>query len=211
MITSRRHVTKSREAPYRLASRLLLKIGAVALGLVSAITSAAAAQPTTTLAPDAATLLRGVLRGRVLTGWNRAAVLFGVPGADGTTSLTYGLNADSLGTAAIPLLQPNESAIRAVSNVSAFRLNLGKLVTGGDSRVVTSPLIIEYGLSSRVTLGLSVPVVQTRTTLITTLNQQRGLANVGPNPGVLDPTAAASNGVLVGQFASAASTLNNTS
>jgi hypothetical protein len=209
MITSRRHVTKSHEAPYRLASRLPLKIGAVALGLVSAIPSTVAAQSTTTLSPDAATLPRGVLRARVLTAWNRADVLFGVPGADGTTKLTYGLNADSLGTAAIPLLQPNESSIRAVSNVSAFRLNLGKLVTGGDSRVVTSPLIIEYGLSSRLTLGVTVPLVQTRTTLITTLNQQRGLANVGPNPGLLDASAASLNRVLVGQFGSAASALNS--
>jgi hypothetical protein len=82
-------------------------------------------------------------------------------------------------------------------------------VTQGDSRAVTSPLIIEYGLSSRLTLGVTVPLVQTRTTLITTLNQQRGLANVGPNPGVLDAGAASVNRVLVGQFGTAASTLNS--
>src|ERR1051325_2255436 len=97
MITSRRHVTKSHEAQYRLASRLLLKIGAVALGLVCAISSAAAAQSTTTLALDAATLPRGVVRLRVLSAWNRADALFGVPGRDGATPLGYGLNVDSLG------------------------------------------------------------------------------------------------------------------
>ena len=40
------------------------------------------------------------------------------------------------------------------------------MLAPANSRIVTAPLIVEYGLTSRLTLGVVVPLVETRTTLV---------------------------------------------
>jgi hypothetical protein len=187
-----------------LAYRHLLGIGVIALGLVNALPSHAAAQSTTTLAPTAATLPRGVLGVRVLTAWTRWDALYGFP----TVPLGDRLSVDTVGPAQLPLFAPNEAAIQAASGVNSFRLTAGRLVASANSRVATSPLIVEYGVTSRLTVGLVVPLVQTRTNLVAAMNPQLGFANVGPNPSQLDAATAAGNAATVGQFSTAASTLN---
>jgi hypothetical protein len=82
--------------------------------------------------------------------------------------------ADSLGPREIPSLAATESAIRTLSGLSNFRLTAGQLVSIVNSRVVTAPLIIEYGLASKLTLGVVVPLVETRSTVYSQLNPRAG-------------------------------------
>src|SRR5207249_7391620 len=121
--------------------------------VLAATSSVAVAQATTSLVTDAAVAPRGVARVRLLTSWTRYDELFGVAGATMPTQLAARLNTDSLGAAQIPLLGGAEKAIAAASGVSAFRLTAGKLVAAANSRVVTSPLILEYGVTNRLTVG----------------------------------------------------------
>jgi hypothetical protein len=158
---------------------------------------------------DATVIPRGGVRLRLLTEWTRYDELFGVPGvASGRTAqLAAGLATDSLGPREISALSSTETAVRAASGLTGFRLTAGKLVATANSRVVTSPLVAEYGLTSRLTVGLMVPLVQTRTTVFAALNPDTGFANVGPNPALLAADARTANAALVDRIRLAAAAL----
>lgn len=191
------------------------------------LSHAAVAQSTTSLLTDAATLPRGAVRLRATTSWARYDALFGTPGAPNNAlrNLGWALNTDSLGPAQIPLLAGGEAAIRELTGESSFRLSAGQVLAAANARVVETPLILEYGISSRLTLGVVVPLVQARTTLEARLNsigtcppaklrtpcpsgvQQVSLANVGPNPSLTSPAALTNDSALVAQFRAAATAL----
>jgi hypothetical protein len=164
------------------------------------------AQSTTTLLPDATVLPSRAIRIRLLTSWMRADELLG---NGGLRNLASPLASDSLGSQQVALFAPVETDIRTASGLPNFRLTAGKLVAVGNSRVVTAPLILEYGLSSRLTIGVVVPLVETRTTLYAQLNPALGLANVGPNPafGSNGASARSQNSELVSTLRQAADTL----
>ncbi len=167
------------------------------------------AQATTNPQVDASVLPRGVGSLRVLTSWTRYDELLGTaPGLSlGPRNIGYSLNADSVTTAVAPQLTTSENAIRTLSADPAFRLTAGQLFTAANSRVVTAPLILEYGLTRWLTIGAVVPLVETRTTVFSQLNPQLGFANVGPNPGRTNAQARESEASLVSSFRAAATAL----
>jgi len=164
------------------------------------------AQSTTTLLPDATTLPRGVIRFRGLTSWTRYDELFGTA-ASSPPNLAAGFATDSLGSRQMLSLGPAENAIRTLTGNSNFRLTAGQLVSAANSRVVTAPLAIEYGVTSRLSIGVVVPLVETRTTLYSQLNPRTGFANVGPNPALISPAARAANASLIQSLSAAATAL----
>jgi hypothetical protein len=83
----------------------------------------------------------------------------------------------------------------------------GQLTAAANSRVMTAPLILEYGLTSKLTLGVVVPLVETRTTLQAQLNPKVAQGNVGLNP--VSPTAWATNNSIVTSLRNAATTLQS--
>lgn len=167
----------------------------------------ATAQGTTSLLPNATTLPSRSWRMRLLTSWTRWDALY-TDSSSTPRNIAAGFASDSLGTADLPILAPAQDAIRTLSGNPDFRLTAGQLVAAANSRVVTAPLILEYGLTSRITLGVVVPLVETRTTLHAQLNPHTGLANVGPNPAALgNSAAAAQNAALVQSISSAANAL----
>lgn len=207
----------------RACARVLLFTAAAHAGLSHTVV----AQSTTSLLTDAATLPRGAVRLRATSSWARYDALFGAPGVPSGTlrNLAWALNTDSLGAAQIPLLAGGEAAIRALTGESSFRLSAGQMLAAANSRIVETPLILEYGVASRLTLGVVVPLVQSRTTLEARLNsrgtcppaklgtpcpagvQQASMANVGPNPALTSSAALTNDSALVAQFRAAASAL----
>jgi hypothetical protein len=141
-----------------------------------------------------------------LTSWTRADELLG---SGPLRNLASTLATDSLGSQQIPLFVPSETEIRAASGLPNFRLTAGQLVAVANSRVVTAPLILEYGLSSRLTIGVVVPLVETRTTVFAQLNPKLGAANVGLNPafGSNGATVLSQNSQVVTTLRQAADTL----
>lgn len=162
------------------------------------------AQATTSLLPDATVLPSRAIGFRVLSSWTRADELLG---NGGLRNLAWSLNTDSLLVSRVPSLAPAQAAIAGAAGLPNFRLTAGQLLAVADSRVVTAPLIIQYGLTSKLTLGVVVPLVETRTTLVAQLNPTLGRANVGPNPALVNASALAGNNALVQSFRSAATTL----
>ncbi len=178
--------------------------------LCTALTLLAApgrAQSTTTLLPTAAVLPAGEIRVRMLSAFTRYDELLG--GGDTLASprnLADELRRDSVGVAQLPLLAPAQTAIQALAGPD-FRLTAGQLTATANSRIVTAPLVLEYGLTRRLTLGLVVPLVETRTNLYEQLNRHPGLANVGPNPALANSAQLANNAALVASLRAAAGAL----
>ncbi len=166
----------------------------------------AAAQTATGLLSDATVLPFRATRFGALTSFTRFDELFG----DGLTrNLAASLANNAVGSAQIPSLTPSQTDIQSASALSSFHINIGQLTAAANSRVFSMPFVFEYGLSSRLTLGLSVPVVETRTTLIAQLNPKLGFANVGANPvyGGNSVAARSQNSSLVAALRAAADTL----
>lgn len=141
----------------------------------------AAAQSTTSLLPDATVLRRHSFAIRVLNGWQRFDELMG---DGGTRNLASSFNVDSLDAArGIPGI-PTDAVVQGATNNSSLRLTAGRITAAANSRIVTSPLIAQFGLSRRITLGVVVPLVETRTTVGAQLNPKSGGANAGFNPAI---------------------------
>ncbi len=107
----------------------------------------------------------------------------------------------------MPQFTESQTAIRSLSGLTSFRLTAGNIVAAADSRVVTAPLILEYGITRRVTIGAVIPLVETRSVVSARLNPKLGLANVGPNPTLTNSTAQAAAATLVSSFRTAATQL----
>ena len=128
-------------------------------------------------------------------------------GDGGTRNIGSLFATDSLGVAQVPRLFANEAVIRTASGLPNFRLAAGNIVSIANSRVMTAPLILEYGLLSHLTIGVVVPLVETRTTLFAQLNPRIGTANVGPNPAMFAGNAISTNEDLVVSLREARDTL----
>jgi hypothetical protein len=185
-----------------LSGRHLIRSSA--LLLVCLFSRRADAQSTTSLLPDATVLPQRGLRFRGLSAWTRYDELLG---NGGPRNIASSLATDSLTVAQLPSLSPTENAIRTASGLSAFRLTAGQIGAAADSRIVTAPLIVEYGLSSRLTLGVVVPLVETRTTIEAQLNPKLGRANVGPNPALTSDAVLSRNAAFVQSMTAAATAL----
>jgi hypothetical protein len=170
------------------------------LGFVLASTQAGA-QATTSLQTDATVLPRHQFGVRVLTAFSRYDALLG---NGGTRNIASSLSVDSLTSAQIAGLSATQTGLQALVG-SAVTLSAGNVVAGANGRTVTAPLILEYGLTSRLTVGVVVPLVETRTTLFAQFNPALGAANVGLNPGA---NGWATNAQLVASLRTAATALS---
>lgn len=193
----------------RLSNRFIIRAAAIAL--VGLAAHRAAAQAPTSLQTDASVLPRRAFSLTAAANWTRFDELLGVPGAP--YNLGQSFSADSLGVAQVPSFAASQNAIRAATGNSAFSLNAGQLTTVANSRILTAPLIAQYGLTNKLTLGVVIPLVETRTTVTTRLNAKRDstslarFANVGPNPYFLTGNYATPLAIVTG-FNNARSALN---
>jgi hypothetical protein len=174
--------------------------------VVLALPRRSVAQATTNPQVDASVLPRGIGAIRGLTSWTRYDELFGTgPGlGGGARNLAYSLNTDSVTVAVAPQLATSESAIRTLTADPAFRLTAGNLVAAANSRIVTAPVILEYGLTRWLTIDAVATLVETRSTVYAQLNRLPGFANVGPNPGLTNPQLRASEAALIASLRTAA-------
>jgi hypothetical protein len=137
-------------------------MNSLAAAVLAAIMLAAVpayAQTTLSHTEDAAPVPEGMLRFRVVTAWTRADQRF-TP--DGLVPLGADFSTDALGPTQLPLLTPVWAGLRTLTANPNVRLSLGRLDVGSNTRIVTTPIALEYGVTSRLTLGLVVPIVQTR-------------------------------------------------
>lgn len=191
----------------------------VVVAVSCALRSTAAQLPAAVLplsnTEDARTLRRGELRLRAINAWTRIDEVYDSAnaGAKRLRPLGAAFSTGQLGVREIPSLSRAEAALRTLTANPSLSLDAGQTVATADSRIVTTPISLEYGVTDRLTLGATVPVVQTHTTLLVELNPKRlgdvG-ANVGPNPAQLGNTAArGTNAGLIASLGDAVTALQN--
>lgn len=147
---------------------------------------------------DARTLAKGTVLLRILNAWTRIDGVYDAA-ADSTHHLHPlgdSFSATQLGTRQFPGLAEMEKQLRILAGDPTLALNLGQSVASADTRIVTTPISLSYGLTNRLTIGAMMPVVQTHSTVFVELNPTRlgpnPLVNVGPNAARFNnPTARA--------------------
>src|SRR4051812_43336681 len=151
-----------------IVGRLRLRARAVVL-LAAALAAphVAGAQIALTHTEDASPIPAGTLRFRMTTGWTRWDSRF-ING--GTRSLDDEISTDSLGPRQLPFLGPVESGLQALSNNPLSRLTVGRLSAQSDVRTVTTPIALEYGVTRRLSIGMMVPIIQTRRSIHISVN-----------------------------------------
>ena len=155
---------------------------------------------------DAAPLAAGSLRLGITTAWTRYDERFAASG--GTEPLSADLSTPALGVAQLPLLAPTEASLQALAGDPAVRLSLGRLEVRGGARIVTTPISLEYGVTRRLSVGVQVPIVQTRRVVQLRVNEDAGVAaNMGFVPAGARGDAAQQNQTLVAAFKAAADQL----
>ena len=186
----------------RATARRLRYAAATAAVLLFA-PSAIRAQTALTHTEDAAPVPKGMLRFRVTTGWSRFDERFTTTGR---RTLGDEVSATAFGVQQLPLLAPVEAGLRTLSGDAGTKLSLGHLAVYSDARTVTTPIVLEYGLTRRLTVGLMVPVVQTRRSLSVSVNKD-STANVGFVPARSRGTAASQNAAVFAAYKAAADSL----
>jgi len=186
----------------RATARCLRRVAATA-GLLLFAPAAIHAQTVLTHTEDAAPLPKGMLRFRVTTGWSRFDERF-TP--TGRRTLGDEISATDFGVQQLPLLAPVEAGLRTLSGDAGTKLSLGHLAAYSDARTVTTPIVLEYGLTRRLTVGIMVPVVQTRRSVSVSVNKD-STANVGFVPVRSRGAAATQNAAVSAAYRAAADSL----
>jgi len=199
-----------RPLPPRSFWRCLLTI-AVLASLHVAHANVARAQATLSHTDDATPIPSGWVRLSVLNVWERYDSWFVEGGA--MRALGDELSTDSLGPRQLPRLAPIEGGLQTLTNNPSQRLTFGRLDVRSDARIVTTPIALEYGITRRLSLGVVVPVVQTRRTAQVRVNQRATgdtakTSNVGIMPVDGRVAQAAKNAQFVADLARSATTLN---
>jgi hypothetical protein len=206
---SRRRILASRAA---LAALLVTIAARTASGQTAlAHTGTASGQTALAHTEDAAPIPRGSLRFTISNGWTRYDGRF----ADGgiTRGLGDELSTDSLGPRQLPGLAPMEGALQTLAGNPAQRLTLGRLDVRSDARIVTTPIAIEYGVTRRLSIGVLVPLVQTRRSAQLRVNEHTAAdtarrGNTGFVPAASRQQAATNNAALVAALTTASANLS---
>jgi hypothetical protein len=109
-------------------------------------------------------------------------------------------------------LAPIEAALQTLANNPGQRLTLGKLDVRTDARIVTTPIALDYGFTRRLSLGVVVPIVQTRWSAQVRVNEHTATdslrrGNTGLIPPTLRLSAATTNAAVVTALTSASASL----
>ena len=140
---------------------------------------------------DARTLPKGTVLLRALNAWTRIDAVYDAASdsAHHLHALGDAFSATALGVRQFPGLSSAQTALRNLTGDQSLMLNVGQQFATADTRIVTTPFTLAYGVTNRLTIGAMVPIVQTHSTLFVELNPQRlgnaTGANVGPNPALL--------------------------
>ena len=161
---------------------------------------------------DALTLPAGVFRLRFLSQWTRFAERYGLdtPGrkAGALEPLGVDFNLDTLGLAQFENLAPLQAGIRSLTGMTDFTASLGKSVFRIRDNIVATPVAMEFGIASRLSLAVMVPFVTATSDVDFRVNPTGREATLGFNPTLIAPSAITANAAVLKQFDQAAAQLN---
>ncbi|KPJ91337.1 MAG: hypothetical protein AMS18_08870, partial [Gemmatimonas sp. SG8_17] len=168
--------------------------------------SVAAPSATATFAqyPDTYVLGKGVLRVSFEPWYINAKQRFDAGGT--IEPLGTDLTRDSAGVNFFPSLEPAERAVQSITGDETFRINAGIFQTKQEADVRRFPFNFRLGLSNRLTLSASIPVVTTRSQVSFAVDE--GSSSVGLNQ-VVDGAALQTVLALLSELEASASSLES--
>lgn len=191
--------------------RSLVRVSTVALAFTVIFAIRAPAQRVLGVGDDALVLPRGVLRLRILGQWTSFNERYGLntPGRANGSLEPLGIDfaLDTVGIQEFPNLAGLQAGLRSLTGNPSFGLSLGSTRVDLRSSVTVIPFVIEAGLSRRFSLGINIPYARTRNTAFFGVNPLAREGNLGFNPALAVPAAAAQNATMFSQFNTAAATL----
>jgi hypothetical protein len=191
---------------FRAMTTLAVLRLARAIAFVTMMPLALAGQEPLSHMEDAAPIPQGMLRFRVTNAWSRYDQRYGADGkvvSIDDSFATYALGADQL-----PRLAPLQAPLQTLSGDPQMRLSFGRFDPRSDARIVTTPISLELGVTRRLSIGVMVPVVQTRRVVGLLVNPPSGPpANVGFVPEGARGIAARANAAVATAYDRAASDL----
>jgi hypothetical protein len=167
-------------------------LGALAIGLLAATAAAQEIGPP----PDARVVPRGALRVTFEPLYFTYNQLFDSAG----NAIPFGhyLSTDSIGAGYFPSLTAAQSAVRDLSGDSTFRFDAGKLTTTADADIRHFPFSVSVGVSRRLTLTATVPLVVTR------IRSFFKVDSTGANAGLNTAATSQAIAALIGELGTAA-------
>jgi hypothetical protein len=159
---------------------------AFAAVLLAMLVSPARAQQVMGVGEQALGPARGVLRMTLAPSFETFDERF-LPNGD-TEALGARLTTDAFGTGVLPALESVSDAIGLLAGTT-FDPSLGSSRLRASTSINTFRIGAEYGLTHRISLMASVPIVRTRTELQLAVNGANG-GNLGVNPALIDPDVA---------------------
>jgi len=193
--------------------RSLVRVSTIAAAFAAAFLSSApvAAQRVAGVGDDAIVPGRGVVRITTLGQWTFFNERYGsnTPGrADGSIEpIGIDFSRDTLGVREFPELAGLQGDLRSVTGDAGHVLSLGSTRLDLRAQVTTTPILIEAGLTRRIVFTVQVPFVRTQSSGFFAVNPLGNEGNVGFNPALSFPAAAAQNVAMFTQFSAAASSL----
>jgi hypothetical protein len=173
-------------------ARNLVIAGTLALGL-GASSRVAVAQAVVPPTEDARVLRKGMLRVRAATDWMHFNERWGT-GTPGFTNgslepLGIDFNRDSIGPAEVEVLAPLQTTLRQLAGMPTLGVTLGRSVASLEGTIASTPISLELGVTSRLTVGVMAPFIETRTDVFLNPNPGGFEGNVGINPALETPAA----------------------
>lgn len=191
--------------------RRLVCLSTVALAFITVFAVRAPAQRVLGVGDDALVLPRGVFRFRTLGQWTQFNERYGkdTPGRpDGSLEpLGVDFTLDTIGVKQFPNLASLQGGIQLLTGNPNWYATLGNTHVDLRDRVTAYPFVFELGVTSKFSVGIQIPYVTTHSMTFFNVNTTGIQGNLGFNPALAVPAAAAQNAAFSTQFATAAATL----
>jgi len=193
--------------------RRLVSVSTVALAFIAVFTPPAIAQRVLGVGDDALVLPRGVFRFRTLGQWTAFNERYGMdtPGRPNGALEPLGIDftLDTIGVRQFPNLASLQTGLQSLTGNPNWYATLGNTQVTLRDRIAAYPLVFEAGLSNRFSMEIRVPYVQTHTSTFFNVNTRGNQGNLGFNPALANPAAAAQNAMMLAQFTADSTNLRN--
>jgi hypothetical protein len=192
--------------------RRLVSVATVALAFIAVFAPSALAQRVLGVGDDALVLPRGVFRLRTVGQWTQFNERYGMdtPGRPNGALEPLGIDftLDTIGVKQFPSLDSLQAGLQLLTGNPNWYATLGNTQVTLRDRIAAFPIVLEAGISSRLSLAINIPYVQTHTSTFFNVNTKGIQGNLGFNPAAAGIAAAVTqNSTMFTQFTTAANTL----
>lgn len=197
--------TFSRSKVYAMATAL-----SIATSLTYSTAGKLEAQSSRGPTEDAAVLKKGVLEVDFGADWRSAYDRYKSNGSSKTEPLGKRWSLDSITASTFPILTPIQNLVRTLTGLSNAAVSLGGTSTKLTQRTTTVPIAFSAGVTKRLTVGVTVPLVQVESdVLFTTKDANSSSANISFNPALGNSSIFASDTMFINEMQRAAAGVRN--